>query len=95
MADEKQAPTYGALIHVPGLDPEKFLVSVVVQRRDGAALTESDLAAAEKALPRAETFEEAEEKEQATRSPKASKKRKSVKRAKSVAGEKRKAAKRR
>lgn len=66
-----------------------------LNRRDGAALTQSDLAAAEKALPRAETFEEAEEKEQATRSPKASKKRKSIKRAKSAAGEKRKAAKKR
>lgn len=50
--------TYGALIRTPGLDPAEYIVQVLVRRRDGAPMEEADLAKAEKALPRFETFED-------------------------------------
>lgn len=56
----KKPATYGALVRVPGLDPKDYIVQVLVRRRDGAAMEEADLAKAEKALPRAETFDDLE-----------------------------------
>jgi hypothetical protein len=35
----------------PGLDPARFAVRVIVDRRDGAALTDADLAAVQAAFP--------------------------------------------
>lgn len=49
------AESYGAFIHVPGLDPKRYLVTVTVSRRDDEDMNAADLAAASKALPAAET----------------------------------------
>lgn len=56
----KKKNTYGALTEVPGLDRTRFVVKVIVARRDNEALTPEDYALCEKALPRIETFEDLE-----------------------------------
>jgi hypothetical protein len=45
---------YAARIATDAVDTERFVVSVLVMRRDGKPMTEEDLAAAAAAYPRAE-----------------------------------------
>ena len=50
----KKTDAYSALVRSPALDAEKYVVSVLVMRRDGKAMTADDLAIAGAAYPPAE-----------------------------------------
>lgn len=52
---KKRPDAYSALVRAPSLDPSKYVVSVLVMRRDGKTMTADDLAIAAEAFPPAES----------------------------------------
>lgn len=48
---KKRGNNYGATVHIPGIDPTKYVVTAIVVRRDGEPLSAAEWAMCERALP--------------------------------------------
>jgi len=76
----KKRSNYGGAVHLPGIDPKKYVVSIIISRRDDEPLSDQEWAMCERAVPIVQTAaelleEDAREEKKAKRAKVSAKKR--------------------